>query len=119
MSEAAPRLLIDASCGFCRAAAGWCERGVALEVQDGASLSTEQLAGLGTTAEVLSREVVLLEEARPPVSGAAAVSRLLVLRGGGWSLLGRAMGRWPISIAASLGYRVVARLRHRLPGAAR
>mgnify|MGYP006276227993 CR=1 FL=1 len=92
---------------------------MSLKVQDGASLSSEQLAGIGTTVEALSREVVLLEDARPPLSGAAAVARLLVLRGGGWKLLGRAMGCWPISIAASLGYRVVARLRHHLPGAAR
>jgi predicted DCC family thiol-disulfide oxidoreductase YuxK len=49
--------------------------------------------------------------------GHRAIGQALVACGGGWSLAGRLLLLPPpVAWVAALGYRVVARLRHRLPG---
>lgn len=116
MTPRPPELLIDGSCGFCTAAARWCQSGQRVEVVDARSLDTAALGERDTNEAQVARELVLVEADGRTLGGAAAVARLLVLRGGAWALLGKAMGLWPLSVLASLGYRVVARLRHQLPG---
>lgn len=119
MTDPAPKLLIDGSCSFCQGAAAWCRAGQDVEVVDGTQLSDAALAELGTNAAVVERELVLVEDGGATHRGAAAVARLLELRGGWWRWLGRAISAWPISVVAALVYRGVARVRHHLPGRSR
>lgn len=48
--------------------------------------------------------------------GAQAVARLLMRSGGAWAYLGALLTLAPVRPLAALGYRWVARNRHRLPG---
>jgi predicted DCC family thiol-disulfide oxidoreductase YuxK len=117
MSEARPRpvLVYDGSCGFCT-------RSVEVAISRlGADVDYEpyQTAGLGTLgvshAEA-ERSVIWVEPDGRIMQGSAAAARLLVASDGLWALLGLALLVPPMSWMAELAYRVVARLRHHLPG---
>lgn len=108
-------LVYDGDCAFC---ALWVNR---LQSRlpvfpDVAPSQTLQLDTLGLTpADV--RDYAWLITPERQRAGAAAFSGLL--RGQpswGWRLIGHLLDTWPISVIADLGYRVVARFRHRLPG---
>jgi len=48
--------------------------------------------------------------------GARAIARALIAAGGLWEILGRVLLFPPISWISALGYRIIARYRHFLPG---
>ena len=113
-------LVYDGDCGFCTASATWMAakwRGPARpQAVPGQRLEAEGLERLGLTADDVTRSAWWVEGGRT-WGGHRAVGRALVAAGGGWGLVGRILNSPPAGPLASVGYRIVARHRHRLPGA--
>lgn len=115
-SAGGPRLevIYDASCAFCTAQA----RRLVGHLGDGAALVPSDSPSIGADPAIAARAaraLVVRDAAGQEWDGADAVARLLRATPR-WSFAGRAMA-WPVvRPLAWLGYRVVARLRHRLPG---
>jgi predicted DCC family thiol-disulfide oxidoreductase YuxK len=109
----AARLVFDGDCGFCTTSAHWLERhstGV-----DVVPWQRTDLAAAGLTEQQVSTAVWWLEgDVRR--RGARAVAQALRACGSGWSLVGRAIDLAPVRPFAALGYALVSRYRHRLPG---
>jgi predicted DCC family thiol-disulfide oxidoreductase YuxK len=111
-----PVLLFDGDCGFCTKAAGWAHRAAKPNVTVAAS-NTVDLTDLGLTAEDCAVALQFVDARGDIHSGAAAVAALLESSKGAWPILGRTM-RLPVVRKLAAGcYRLVARNRHRLPGA--
>ena len=108
-------VLYDGDCGFCTVSANW------LAAHGSASIQPWQatdLEPLGLTEEQVSSKVYWLDaDGRPAASGAGAVAASLRTCRGAWPLVGRFLTARPVRPVADLGYAVVARNRHRLPGA--
>jgi predicted DCC family thiol-disulfide oxidoreductase YuxK len=114
-----PVLIYDGDCGFCTASAAWITARWA-GPKEGHAVPSQQVSQaerqrLGLSAADLDRAAWWVEGTRT-WGGHLAVGRALMAAGGGWRLLGRAMFVPPARQVAAVGYRVVARYRHRLPG---
>lgn len=109
-------LIYDADCGFCqrclalgRRVLPWTPRAVGFQHVD--------LARYGVTQEQARRAIQLCRPGRPVRRGAAAISVILQAQPGqGWRLAGEMLDAPPVSWLAAGCYRLVARLRTRLPG---
>jgi predicted DCC family thiol-disulfide oxidoreductase YuxK len=113
-------LIFDGECGFCRACATWIERrwtdtptprviawqAVAREMPELDAPTIRQM-----------RESVWWIDAERRDAGSRAIARALLATRAPWRLAGRALLSAPWSWIADPVYRVVARHRHRLPGA--
>ena len=114
-----PLLAFDADCGFCTTAATWLEArwppGVAV-ARGAASVDDAVLAAHGLRRDEAEAAVCWLEagEAR---RGHRAIAAALCRCGGTLSLLGRLLDADLLERPAATAYRLVARHRHRLPGA--
>ncbi len=108
-------LVYDGDCAFCTL---WVTK-LSATLPAFAQVATSQAANLdelGLSDEDVRDYAWLITPTRHR-AGAAAFSGLL--RGQptwGWRFLGHLLDTWPISILADIGYRLVARFRHRLPG---
>lgn len=111
-----PVLIYDGDCGFCTKAAGRARRIAQPNVTVAAS-SDINLSDLGLTAEECNEALKFVDARNTIYSGAAAVSSLLTSSVGAWPLAGRTMGLPGMRQLADICYRLVARNRHRLPGA--
>lgn len=108
-------LVFDGDCGFCTT---WAER-----VRDRwrrppeiAAWQLTDLESLGLDAE-RAADAVWFVRGSVRASGHAAIAELLRAQPGfGARLLGTVLITPPFSLGARLGYRLVARFRHRLPG---
>lgn len=111
-----PVLVYDGDCGFCSTSARQARRIAPRHVTIAAS-RTLNLPALGLSAADCDAALQFVDGTGGVHSGAEAVAELLRECGGAWPLAGRTM-RLPIlrEIAAAT-YRLVARNRHRLPGA--
>jgi predicted DCC family thiol-disulfide oxidoreductase YuxK len=112
-------LLYDGDCGFCTMSAAWVSRrwtgpdpprAIAWQL-----LSEETLVRLGLTDVDVARSAWWIE-GRHLEEGSRAIARALVATHGPWVIAGRMLLLPPIAWVAPLGYRLVARFRHRLPG---
>jgi predicted DCC family thiol-disulfide oxidoreductase YuxK len=109
-----PLLVFDGDCGFCTTAAGFAERRLGLEhVEPWQFLD---LAALGLTESACEEAVQWVTVDGTVCSAERAVIAALRHAGGGWRVLGAAIGLPGPRHAAAVGYRLVARYRHRLPG---
>jgi predicted DCC family thiol-disulfide oxidoreductase YuxK len=110
-------LLFDGDCGFCTAVAGWVRR----RLPSGAGVRPWQLAGdltpYGMTADDAAGAAYWIDRRGRAHRGHLAFAEALRLMGPGWRLAGAIMRLPPFSWAAALGYQLVAKIRHRLPGA--
>jgi predicted DCC family thiol-disulfide oxidoreductase YuxK len=111
-----PVLIYDGNCGFCTKAAGGARRIARPNVTIAAS-SAINLSDLGLTADECNEALKFVDACGTIYSGAAAVSSLLESSVGAWPCIGRTMGLPGIRRLADVSYRLVARNRHRLPGA--
>ncbi len=108
-------LVFDGDCAFCTT---WAER-----LRDRCTVAPRivawqltDLRALGLDAE-RARRAVWLVQGDHRASGHAAIAALLRAQPGFWArLLGRLLVTPPFSFVAAVGYRLVARFRHRLPG---
>jgi predicted DCC family thiol-disulfide oxidoreductase YuxK len=108
-------LLFDADCGFCTRVARLAPTlRLAADVKP---LQSVDLEALGVSPDRASKEIPFVAEDGTVSYGHEAFAN--VMRTGPWP--GRAAGRlalvWPASQVGRAVYRVVARNRHRLPGA--
>lgn len=110
-----PVVLYDGTCGFCTRAAE-----VALAVLphrvDWEPSQTVNLEALGVSEAEAADSVRLVEPSGRVSHGSAALARLLVLSGPPWTLVGTVLMSPPVSVLGRAVYRIVAAVRHRLPG---
>jgi len=110
-----PLLVYDGDCAFCTT---WVRR---LEKHLGRFPEAQpwqwaDLADLGLTTEDVTRFVWLFAGGRRFRGHEAFAAVLRMQRGWGWRFAGRILVTPPFSWAASVGYSLIARFRHRLPG---
>lgn len=108
-------LIFDGDCGFCTTAARKFGdlAGESAEIAPADRVRPEDF---GLTAHDLSSAVYWVQDGRS-YRGADAVSQSLRVCPQPWSTLGRIMSVPPVSWLAHATYPLVARFRHRLPGA--
>ena len=114
---ATPVLIYDGDCGFCTSSAAWIRARwrrdcVAVSWQE---LGESRLAALGLTV-VDVESAAWFADGNQLLRGERAVAAALKLAGPGWRALGSVMDTVPIRWLAAIGYRLVARYRHMLPG---
>jgi predicted DCC family thiol-disulfide oxidoreductase YuxK len=109
-----PTLVFDGDCGFCTTSAQWFER----NDRSGAEATPWQfldLDALGLTEQQVSTAAYWVDDDGLR-RGHRAVAAALQQCGPGWRVVGRLLDLAPVRPFASLGYRLVSRYRHRLPG---
>ncbi|MHB8463233.1 MAG: thiol-disulfide oxidoreductase DCC family protein [Acidimicrobiales bacterium] len=114
-----PTLIYDGDCGFCTSSAHWIAArwtGSSLAVA-WQQLGPEGLASAGLTESDVRRAAYWVDARGGVFRGHAAVAKSLLEAGGALRLVGRLLLTPPVSWLARPGYWVVARSRHRLPGA--
>ncbi len=108
-------VVYDGDCGFCTQAALWLrQRSQQLEIVAWQDFDYEQL---GLSQSQVSSAVYLVDSAGAVHKGAAAVGRTLLSMSFPWKVIGALLVTPPISWIARAAYPIVARNRHRLPGA--
>jgi predicted DCC family thiol-disulfide oxidoreductase YuxK len=113
-----PILIYDGDCGFCTSvAAGISHRWrVPAETRAWQSLGEDGLAELGLTPEAAQQAAWWVDADGRRFRGHRAVAKALLGARGWRRMAGGAILLPPVSWAAAVGYRVVVRYRHRLPG---
>lgn len=126
-------LVYDGDCRFCVSRARWFQRRAGkssrLDKTSGTAasqVSTENstavawqdldLAEVGLTEDVVTREAVWIDTEGRKFTGHAAIAKSLIHIGGLWGTAGRLLRVPPISWLARLVYRLVAANRHRISG---
>ena len=109
-----PVLVFDGDCGFCTTSARASQRRLGLEhVEPWQFLDLDEL---GLRRQACEQAVQWVDDDGTVVSAERAAIAALRHAGGGWRLLGRALGLPGIVQVAGLLYRLIARYRYRLPG---
>ncbi len=111
-----PVVLYDGTCGFCSRTA---EQALAVlpDRVDWEPSQTADLAAFGLSTAEAEASLHVVEPSGRISHGAMAVARVLIVSGAPWSYAGRLMLAPPLSWLAEGVYRLVARVRARLPGA--
>ena len=104
--------MFDGDCGFCSSSARWLERRTDAEVVAWQHLD---LDANGLTEDEV-RTAAYWVDGADKRRGVRAVAQALRSCGGAWPAVGRLIDLPPVRPFAALGYEVVARNRHRLPG---
>ncbi len=116
MEQKLPVLVFDGDCGFCTACVKWGFRNLPI-MPASVAFQLADLASLGLTLEECQKSVFLVTQTEK-LAGHKAVAGLLLMQPlFGWRFLGSIMNFWLYSPVFALGYRLVVRFRHRLPGA--
>ncbi|HEY1989199.1 MAG TPA: DCC1-like thiol-disulfide oxidoreductase family protein [Acidimicrobiales bacterium] len=118
LSSRVPILIYDGDCGFCTSVAAdisrrWRAPAQALAWQ---SLGENGLAELGLTPDAAQRAAWWVDEHGRQFGGHLAVAKALLAARGWRRAAGAAILTPPVSWLAAVGYRLVVRYRHRLPG---
>jgi predicted DCC family thiol-disulfide oxidoreductase YuxK len=112
-------LVYDGDCGFCTTSANWISRRWPVEGGPTAvpwqRLSPDDVAEAHLSEDDFKRAAWWIDGDNRQ-EGSRAVAHALIAAGGLWAIAGRILLVPPISWLASLGYRIVARYRYRLPG---
>ena len=110
-----PTLVFDGDCSFCTSSAQWIEHrlpaGVRVEPWQRLDLSA-----LGLTEREVTTAAYWVDEQGRAYRGDLAIAKSLVAAGGLRKVLGVVLQLPPISLLSAIGYQIVARNRHRLPG---
>ena len=113
-------LIYDGDCGLCRKSVRWLTthrvKAPELELAASQSLGDDALAELGLSREVVDGSLCWVDPEGVSV-GPYALLRCLAAMRRPWSLLARALGLPLVFAFVALGYAVVAKNRHRWPGA--
>ena len=110
-----PALIFDGECGICLRLASWAERRLPPSVTI-ISAQSRNARAYGLSPREVTSAVYWIDGRNRAWSAEKAVARTLRAMGGPWSALGSAVELPGISLLAGVGYRLVARNRHRLPG---
>jgi len=109
-------LVFDGDCGFCTASARWIQRRLPHHVRVEPWQSLD-LDGLHLTERDVTTAAWWVEASGVNHRGHAAIGRALIAAGGVWRIIGGLMVTPPVSWVARPAYWLIARNRHRLPGA--
>lgn len=115
-SNARHTLVFDGDCGFCSQCARFAARRLPTGVDVIAWQEVPRLADYGLTMDQVERGVCWVDRSGVVWDRHRGVARILVAMGRGWAVLGMVMDLPGLRIAAAVGYRLVARYRHLLPG---
>ena len=116
MATTAATLIFDGDCGFCTRCVVWGTSKLSAFPNPKAFQNIDP-ASYGLTDKDV-REAVWLISGSTILSGARAVAWIIKQQSGiGWRVLGQFIDWCPIRPFAKVGYRLVAKNRHRLPGA--
>lgn len=110
--DAAPTIVFDGECGFCRCSVNWARRRLRADVRYVAWQTTD-LAALGLTADACRDAVQWVDDAHV-ASGHRAVAALLRRAGRSWRLLGVVIDLPVLRLVARAGYALVKANRSRL-----
>jgi predicted DCC family thiol-disulfide oxidoreductase YuxK len=110
-------LLFDGDCGFCTSVARWARRRLPKGVAVTPWQFVPDLGRLGLTVEDVSTAAYWIDGRGRGHRGHLAFADAFRAMGGGWRPVGAAMRIPPVSWLAAIVYDVIARNRHRLPGA--
>ncbi len=110
-----PLLIFDGDCGFCTTCATWAGR--RLQGVDVVPGQRVDVAAHGLTARDVSAAAWWVDERGRVYRGHRAIGKALEACGGWWRAVSWPCLHPPFSWAAWAGYCLVARFRHRLPGA--
>ncbi|HVS66970.1 MAG TPA: DCC1-like thiol-disulfide oxidoreductase family protein [Mycobacteriales bacterium] len=119
-AESAQALLIyDGDCAFCTTAAQDIQQhwAGAAGIRAWQQIGAAGLTDLGLTLEDVTTKVWWVDPDGTRLGGHKAVARALIEAGGWRALLGRFIGARLMTWPAAIGYRLVSRYRHLLPGA--
>ena len=110
-------LIYDGDCGFCTRCAHWLQRQLRTPIAVVPWQEINDLGELELGTEDVRTAVYWVDTYGRHHRGHAAVARCLLMSGRPWPAAGALMLLPPINVLAALVYSVVARNRHRLPGA--
>jgi predicted DCC family thiol-disulfide oxidoreductase YuxK len=108
-------LIFDGDCSFCTSSAQWIEHRLppSVHVEPWQRLD---LASFRLTERDVTTAAYWVDERARTHRGHRAIAKALVAAGGAWKVVGVILQVPPISWLAALGYVVIAKNRHRLPG---
>jgi predicted DCC family thiol-disulfide oxidoreductase YuxK len=107
--------VFDGDCGFCTSSAKWIEH----RLPPTALVEPWQrldLGAIGLTQRDVETAAYWVDDRGRRHRGHKAIARSLVAAGGTWKVLGVVLLIPPISWLAAVGYMLVAKYRHKLPG---
>ena len=118
MTSREPILIYDGDCGFCTSVAVAISRRWRIPAEAAAwqSLGESGLAELGLTPEAAQRAAWWVDGDGRRFRGHRAVAKALLAARGWRRVVGEVILIPPVSWASAVGYRLVVRYRHRLPG---
>jgi predicted DCC family thiol-disulfide oxidoreductase YuxK len=109
-------LIYDADCAFCQTCVQLGRR-LLSEFPEAVGFQHADLGAYGLSREQAERSIYLVLPGGVLRHGAGAIAAILMgQRAFGWRLVGGVLTVPPVSWVATLGYRLVSRYRHRLPG---
>jgi len=110
-----PLLIFDGDCSFCTSSAQWIEH----RLPSGVRVEPWQrldLPALGLTERDVTTAAYWVDDSGRKFRGHRSIAKALLATGGAWRYVGAVLLVPPISWVAALGYVVIAKNRHRLPG---
>jgi predicted DCC family thiol-disulfide oxidoreductase YuxK len=110
-------LIYDGDCGFCERTARWLRKRLPEGYEIQPSQRLPNLEGLGLDKEKVHEAAYWIDPDGTKHRGHRAIMRAVESSGGMMAPLARATKGWPLDPLASWVYGVVARNRHRFPGA--
>jgi predicted DCC family thiol-disulfide oxidoreductase YuxK len=110
-------LIYDGDCGFCTRTAGWLRRRLPEGYRIEPSQRIEHLEDLGLDRAKVHEAAYWVDPDGRQHRGHRAIVRAVESSGGVLGPLSRVTKVWPLDPLASWVYEVVARNRHRFPGA--
>ena len=114
-----PTLIYDGDCAHCATSARWIEARWPAETTAGIvasqRLTDAELAGFGISRRDAAQAAWWIDGGRT-YRGHQAIGRALLAAGGGYEVVGSLLLVPPVSWAVAVGYAIVARHRHLLPG---
>jgi predicted DCC family thiol-disulfide oxidoreductase YuxK len=110
-------LIYDGDCGFCTKVATWFRAHQRVPVTVVAWQEINDLSELGLTVADVSTALYWVDAYGRTYRGDQGAARALAVLGPPWPLVGAAMRVPPLRWLGGLAYPVLARYRHKLPGA--
>jgi predicted DCC family thiol-disulfide oxidoreductase YuxK len=110
-----PVLIFDGDCAFCTSSAEWIQRRLpaVVHVEPWQRIDLHQF---GLTEQNVMTAVYWVDDRRRTYRGDEAIAKALVAAGGGWKPVGWLLQVPGVSLLAAIGYKIVSKNRHRLPG---